>query len=220
MNLQTESKQPVTEKQVIPTPPGFWKDAKGSFTHESLIKPIEKERDQLVRELFKSATELSKHLAEFKKRAFGDIEAFVALSLEQYGVDIGGKKGNVTLYSYDGQYKVVRAIQDSVKFDERILAAKELILQCGSEWTETAGPEAKVILNHAFRQDRNGNLKVSDVLDLRKLRIKDPRWLAAMEAITESLHVVSSKSYVRVYERIGETDMWRQIPLDLAAVYL
>ena len=207
-------------KAVIPTPPGYWADAKGKLTHESLIQPIDKERDRLVKELFDCAQELSKTLAEFKKRAFGDIAAFVSLSLEQYKVDVGGKKGNVTLYSFDGKYKITRAIQDSMKFDERILAAKELIYQCVTEWTNGARPEAKAIIDHAFKTDNDGNLSVSRILSLRKLDIKDERWVSAMDAIGESLQVVSSKSYVRVYERVGETDMYSQVPLDLAAVHL
>lgn len=225
-NLTTSEKQAAvaepeaSAKPAIPTPEGYWKDAKGKLTHESLIRPIDVERDKLVKELFNRSLAVSACLAEFKKRAFGDIQAFVALSLEQYKVDIGGKKGNVTLYSYDGQYKVIRAIQDSVKFDERILAARELIYQCVTEWTEGARPEAKAIIDHAFKTDNEGNLSVSRILSLRKLDIKDPRWVQSMDAISESLQVVSSKAYVRVYERIGETDMYRQIPLDLAAVSL
>jgi hypothetical protein len=207
-------------KAAIPTPPGYWVDAKGKLTHESLIRDMDKERDRLVKELFSRAQEVSNILAEFKKQAFGDIEAFVALSLEQYKVDVGGKKGNVTLYSYDGKFKIIRAIQDSMKFDERILAAKELIYQCVTDWTVGARPEAKAIIDHAFKTDNDGNLSVSRILSLRKLDIKDPRWVSAMDAIGESLQVVSSKSYVRVYERIGETDMYRQVPLDLAAVHL
>lgn len=207
-------------KTVLPTPPGYWADAKGKLTHESLVQPIDKERDRLVKELFERAQELNKTLAEFKKRAFGDIAAFVSLSLEQYKVDVGGKKGNVTLYSFDGKYKIIRAISDSMKFDERILAAKELIYQCVTDWTEGARPEAKAIIDHAFKTDNDGNLSVSRILSLRKLDIKDERWVCAMDAIGESLQIVSSKSYVRVYERIGETDMYRQVPLDLAAVNL
>jgi hypothetical protein len=208
------------KKLAITIPAGFWADAKGKLMHETLVRDIDKERDRLVKELFKQAVELSQTLAEFKKRAFGDIAAFVALSLEQYQVDVGGKKGNVTLYSYDGKYKIIRAIQDSMKFDERILAAKELIYQCVTEWTEGARPEAKAIIDHAFKTDNDGNLSVSRILSLRKLDIKDERWVLAMDAIGESLQVVSSKSYVRVYERIGESDMYRQVPLDLAAVSL
>jgi len=204
----------------IPIPAGFWADAKGKLTHETLVRDIDKERDRLVKELFNQAVGVNQTLAEFKERAFGDIAAFISLSLEQYQVDVGGKKGNVTLYSYNGQYKIMRAIQDSMKFDERILAAKELIYQCVTEWTEGARPEAKAIIDHAFKTDNDGNLSVSRILSLRKLDIKDERWVSAMDAIGKSLQVVSSKSYVRVYERIGDTDNYRQIPLDLAAVYL
>lgn len=206
--------------QPIPVPEGYWADSKGKLTHESVVRPIDKERDRLVKELFTQAVSVSAVLAEFKNRAFGDIAAFVSLSLEQYKVDVGGKKGNVTLYSYNGQYKIMRAIQDSMKFDERILAAKELIYQCVTEWTEGARPEAKAIIDHAFKTDNDGNLSVARILSLRKLDITDPRWVSAMDAIGESLQVVSSKSYIRVYERVGDTDNYRQIPLDLAAVHL
>jgi hypothetical protein len=56
------------------------------------------------------------------------------------------------------------------------------------------------------------------VLGLRRLDIKDARWLKAMAAISEAVQVVGSKSYIRVYERIGDTDQYRAIPLDIAAV--
>ena len=41
-----------------------------------------------------------------------------------------------------------------------------------------------------------------------------------MTAIGEAIQVVGSKAYVRVYKRIGDTDQYQQIPLDLAAVSL
>ncbi len=63
-------------------------------------------------------------LRDFKALVFGDIAAFVQLSAEQYEVNIGGAKGNLTLFSFDGKYKVVRQCQDSIRFDERLQAAK------------------------------------------------------------------------------------------------
>ena len=48
--------------------------------------------------------------------------------------------------------------------------------------------------------------------------IKDPRWLNAMQAISESVQVVNSKAYVRVYERIGDSDQYQPISLDVAGV--
>jgi len=201
-------------------PEGYWKDARGALVPESLIKPIDKQRDQLVREIVKAAQQLSQLMTEFKGRTFGDIEAFVDLSLQEYDTKLGGKKGNVSLTTFDGQYKVMRANADNINFDERIQAAKELIDECVEEWSADARPEIKVIIDHAFAVDKQGKISIGRVLNLRRLDIKDPRWLKAMDAISDSLQVVGCTSYIRVYERIGETEQYRQITLDMAALQL
>lgn len=201
-------------------PDGYWENTVGSLVPEHLIREIDKQRDQLVKELVAKAIEINQIMSTFKQTAFADIQAFVQLSAEQYDVNIGGKKGNVTLYTYDGRYKIQRSVADTMSFDERIQAAKALILECGQDWTSESKPEAKVVIDHAFAVDKNGNLSVSRILDLRRLDIKDPRWIKAMQAIGESLQVIGSKAYVRVYERVGDSDQYKPIPLDLAAVSL
>jgi hypothetical protein len=199
-------------------PAGYWPDAKGSLIPESMIRPIDRERDRLVKELVAKAAELNAAMANFKAAAFGDIQAFIDLSLEQYDTSMGGKKGNVTLYSFDGRLKIQRAIQEHISFDERLQAAKALIDECLKDWTAQAAPELKAIVNGAFDTDKQGNISTGRVLGLRRLDIKDVRWLKAMAAISEAVQVVGSKSYIRVYERIGDTDQYRAIPLDIAAV--
>lgn len=203
-----------------PIPEGYWKDARGALVPESMIKPIDRQRDQLVREIVEQAKKLSKLMTEFKGSVFGDIEAFVDLSLQEYGTKLGGKKGNVTLATFDGQYKILRANADNINFDERIQAAKELIDECVAEWTTDARPEIKAIIDNAFAVDKQGKISIGRVLNLRRLDIKDQRWLKAMDAISDSLQVVGSTSYIRIYERVGETEQYRQIPLDIAAVLL
>ncbi|EJU6305507.1 DUF3164 family protein, partial [Salmonella enterica] len=56
------------------------------------------------------------------------------------------------------------------------------------------------------------------VLALRRLDITDERWLKAMDAIGEAVQVVGSRSYIRVYERVGDSDQYRPIALDIAGV--
>jgi len=157
-------------------------------------------------------------LAAFKRRVFDDIAAFVDLSAEQYGVHRGGVKGNVHLLSFDGRYKVTRAVAESVVFDERLQAAKTLIDACLNEWTQGARPELKALVSDAFRVDQAGNIRVQEVMGLRRLKIEDERWQRAMGAIADAVQVVGSKCYFRVYERIGDTASYRQIPLDVSAV--
>ncbi|WP_257835314.1 DUF3164 family protein [Burkholderia glumae] len=135
---------------------------------------------------------------------------------EQYGTKLGGRKGNVTLYSFDGRYRIQRAIQDRIAFDERLQAAKAMIDECLRDWTSDARPEIQAIVTQAFATDKEGQINTGRVLALRRLDITDPRWLEAMRAIGEALQVIGSKSYVRVYERVGDTDQYVQIPLDIA----
>ncbi|OHX21218.1 DUF3164 family protein [Chromobacterium sphagni] len=205
----------MNEKQAQ-APDGYWKDAKGHLVPESLIKPIDRERDNLVRALVKDAQELSEVLGRFKARAFGDIAAFVDLSTEQYGAALGGKKGNLTLYSFDGKYKINRASQDKIGFDERLQAARAKIDECLADWTAGARPELQVIVNEAFATDKQGQINTGRVLALRRYDIQDERWKEAMTAIGEAVQVVASRSYIRVYERVGDTDQYRPIPLDIA----
>ncbi|HBD3577559.1 TPA: DUF3164 family protein, partial [Escherichia coli] len=63
-----------------------------------------------------------------------------------------------------------------------------------------------------------GNINTGRVLALRRLEIEDERWNNAMTLIGEAVQVIGSKSYIRVYERVGDSDEYRAIPLDIAGV--
>lgn len=194
----------------------YWRDAKGNLTPAELVKEIDKARDALVHEWVERGRDLSKAISHFKEGIFGDVQAFIELSAEKYGAKVGGNKGNVTLFSYDGKYKIQRAINESLQFDERIQAAKVLIDECLNEWSEGSRPELKALIERAFNVDKEGNLNTSRILGLRRVEIQDERWQNAMQAISESVQVVSSKAYVRLYERVGETDQYVPIALDVA----
>ncbi|MBA6098923.1 DUF3164 family protein, partial [Pseudomonas juntendi] len=122
--------------------------------------------------------------------------------------------------SFDGQYKVVLAAQDNIRFDERLQAARALIDECLTEWTQDARSEVRAIVNEAFRADKQGEISTGRVLALRRMEIKDARWQRAMEAIGDAVQVVGSKSYIRVYQRVGESEQYVPIPLDIASASL
>lgn len=206
----------TAQQQTIPA--GYRCDGQGRLVPESLIKPIDIERDRLVRHLVDRANELNGELRDFKEVAFGDIKAFIEMSFEEYGARVGGKKGNVSLLSFDGRYKIQLAVQESIVLDERLQAARALIDECLRDWTEGARPEVVTLVNDAFRTDTRGEIRTARVLALRRLEIVDERWQRAMKAIGEACQVVGSKEYIRVYERVGESDQYKQISLDIAGV--
>ncbi|MDP3223691.1 MAG: DUF3164 family protein [Rubrivivax sp.] len=197
-------------------PDGYRMDAQGRLVPIDMVKPIDLTRDELVVELIEKAKKLSLVITQFKADVFSQADGFVALSAAQYGASLGGKKGNVTLHSFDGRYKVLLATAENITFDERLQAAKALIDECINEWSESSRPEIKVLVGQAFQTDREGKLNPGRILGLRRLEIEDKRWKRAMQAIGESTQVVGSKRYVRFYERIGDSDEYRAISLDIA----
>lgn len=190
-------------------------NAQGHIVPIDKVKPIDLARDDLVKEIVAKARDTSKTLSAFKDATFADIAAFVQLSAEQYGAKLGGNKGNVTLMSYDGRYKIVRAIQERMAFDERLQAAKSLVDECIADWSQGSSAEIRVLITRAFDVDKDGNVDVGRILALRRVEITDERWQRAMTALSEAVFVVGSKSYIRVYERDDKGE-YKSIPLDVA----
>jgi len=56
------------------------------------------------------------------------------------------------------------------------------------------------------------------VLALRRLKIDDENWGKAMTLIADAMKVVSSKSYLRFYERDDVSGEYLPIQLDIAGV--
>jgi len=208
------------EQTQPPVPKGYWADAKGSLTPESRIADVDKARDKLVKQLCAKAKEHSGILADMKAQASADIDAFIAACAEQYDVKLRGAagKGNLSLTTYDGKFKVLRAVSDNVAFDERLQIAKNLIDGCIHVWAKGANKNLQAIVNQAFDTDKEGKVNVGRVLALRRLKVDDENWGKAMTLIADAMKVVSSKSYLRFYERDDVSGEYLPIQLDIAGV--
>lgn len=198
-------------------PEGFWQAADGTLVPDAKVKDIDKLRHSVVMELCEQAEAKAKELAQLKAKIMADVTAFAQTAAEQYGVHIGGKKGNITLTSFDGRYKVVRQVQESIVFGVELQAAKALIDECVHEWSAGANDNIKALVQHAFQTDKEGKINTGRVLGLRRLDIRDAKWLSAMQAISDSVQVAGSKPYVRIYKR-NANDAYVPVPLDIAAV--
>lgn len=200
----------------LSTTPGYWTDAHGNLVPEAKVKQIDQLRNQVVYDLCRMAEVESLALRTFKLSAMSEVAAFVSISLDQYGVKTGGDKGNITLLSYDGRYKLVRQMQDKITFGEQLMAAKALIDECVHEWARDANDNIKVMVNHAFQTDKEGKINTGRVLSLRRLDIKDDKWAQAMQAIADSMQTASTKPYIRFYKRNDTTLDYLPISLDVA----
>jgi acyl transferase domain-containing protein len=198
-------------------PSDYKEDSQGRLVPIATITAVDLERDDLVISLVRRAIEVREILRAFRAQAFADIQAFAELSAEKYGAKIGGVKGNITLVSFDGRYKIQRAMSEQLVFDERLQAAKKLIDECLQEWSKDAGKELRALVSDAFQVDKEGAVNTGRVLSLRRMNFDHPKWTAAMSAIADSLRVAASRTYLRLYER-ADSGQYLPISLDLANV--
>lgn len=191
-------------------------DARGAWVPLSLIKPQDKLQDELVRKIMGYGIALSDQVARFKAHTFNDLGDFDALLDQQYDAKVGGPKGNKTLMTYDGLYKVQVAVADYIDFGPELQTAKNLIDECMNEWAAGARDELRAIVTRAFNTDKPGKINRSEIFMLLRLEITDPRWQNAMQAIRDAMRVVGSKSYVRLYRRASQEAAWEPVSIDLA----
>ena len=196
---------------------GYWQDAQGNLVPESKVKDIDKLRHDVVTKLCQMAEAESAVLTQFRVDSMAEVATFVSISMEQYGVKSGGEKGNVTLSSFDGKYRIERQMQDRITFGEQLMAAKALIDECVHEWATGANDNIKALVNHAFQTDKEGKINTGRVLGLRRLAIRDDKWQSAMQAIQDSMQTASTKPYIRFYKR-AESGAYLPITLNVAGV--
>ena len=200
----------------VKIPKGYMADSKGALVPKKSIKPIHLEEDALVKELAAEAEKLSEQLADFRSRAFAKIADFRKGVAERYDVERGGKKGNVTLSTFDGSLQLQVAVGDNISFGPELEAAKGLIDNCVLRWSKGSRTEIKTLVQHAFQTNKEGKIDTGAVLGLRRLEIEDEEWQRAMGAISDAVRVTSSKTYFRAYRRDGDTETKSAIPLDIA----
>lgn len=192
-------------------------DAKGRLVPVATIRDTDKLEDQTVRKIAAYALPLSAEVARFREHTFDDVDALLAILDEKYQVKKGGQKGNVTLTSFDGLLKVSVQIGENISFGPELQAAKSLVDECLKDWTDGARVELRSLVDRAFQVDKEGKINRGELLSLRRMEFEDDRWKRAMQAITDSIRVIGTKRYARVYRRDSFDAAWMPIVIDVAA---
>lgn len=194
----------------------YMRDGKGALVPVSLIKPQHLLEDELVRKVMGYAIALSAQVARFKEHTFDDLGQFEALLAQQYGATLGGAKGNKTLTSHDGLFKITVQVADNIVFGSELQIAKSLVDECLNEWSQGSRDEIRAIVQRAFNTDKAGQINRSEIFMLLRLEITDPRWQSAMQAIRDAMRVEGSKTYVRCHRRESIDGAWIPVTIDLA----
>ncbi|MBB1420078.1 DUF3164 family protein [Pseudoalteromonas sp. SG44-1] len=198
-------------------PDGYLKDGKGNLVAIANIKQTDLIKDEFVKKAIDKAVEMQEALAEFKQSLMAEADDFIELLAQEHGVNLGGKKGNVTLRTFDSQLKVTLQTQERIELGPELALAKQLIDQCLDEWTEGGNQNIKAIVSKTFNTDKQGSLNPQRILALRKLEISDDsgKWTKAMNIIAESVGVVDSCRFIRFYKQ-DDKGIEQAISLDIA----
>lgn len=215
MNMQTPPAA-IPDGKIIIDGTEYMRDGKGALVPVALIKPQHLLEDELVRKVMGYAIALSAQVARFKEHTFDDLGQFEALLAQQYDAKLGGAKGNKTLTSHDGLFKITVQVADNIVFGSELQIAKSLVDECLNEWSQGSRDEIRAIVQRAFNTDKAGQINRSEIFMLLRLDITDERWQRAMQAIRDAMRVEGSKTYVRCHRRTDIDGAWIPVTIDLA----
>lgn len=198
-------------------PEGYMKDGKGNLVAIANIKQTDLIKDEFVKQAVALAEKQQKELAEFKRLQMEQADNFMELLAQEYDVNLGGKKGNVTLRSFDNKLAVKIQAQERIELGPELQLAKELIDKCLDEWTEGGNQNIRAIVNKVFATDKQGTLNPQRILSLRRLEIADDtgKWQQAMDILAESVTSIDSCRFIRFYKQDGHGND-NAVSLDIA----
>lgn len=195
----------------------YLRDAKGNLVPLAAVKATDLLMDEAVRGILTAARQMSAAIAAFKAQSFEQVAALQGLLAQEYDAQLGGKKGNITLLTFDGCEKVQVAVADVIEFGPELQAAKALIDECLAEWAADSRVELQSLVNRVFAVDKEGQINRAELFMLLRVEIVDERWKRAMEAIRDSIRVVGARTYMRFYERPSPDGAWRGVTIDMAS---
>jgi len=204
-----DGKVEVHGKTYMPT-------AKGGLMPIEMVKPLDLLKDGVVRKVMGYAIALSQQVSRFLGHTFRDIGSLEALMAQEYGAKLGGAKGNITLYTYDGLFKIEVRVQDHLDFGPEVQIAKALFDECLVEWSADSRAEIRSLVTDAFRTDKAGQISRSGIFTLLRTESDDPRWNEALRALRDAMIVIGSKTYVRMWMRPTCDARWSSVTIDLA----
>lgn len=172
-------------------------------------------RDDCVTEIVQKALAINEILKAFKTESFNGIETVYKM-LQEHSQRHANGKGNVTLDTSDGKFRIVFKRSDNTRFDERASQAEAHILDfIANRWGNKDDADSKFIKRMLER--KNGKLDKNRVLDMISMKdnYQDEHWQKGIELLQESIVPDSTKFYAEYYYRSDEAE-WLPIVLNFA----
>jgi len=156
---------------------------------------------QTVGGVFERLKETAKSLQESKQNVYRDFEKVLELKAEVYGVKEAQQSHTFT--SEDGRESITIGFRTIDCYDDTMHSGVAKIKQyIASLAVDEASGKLVEVINNLLRMDKNGNLKPSRVLELKKLstKIDNKDFAEGLEIIEQSYKPKASATFVSAWE--------------------
>jgi hypothetical protein len=189
-------------------------DSNGDKVPLKYVCAYDKARDRVTRRI----------LARFEK-ARAALEAVVADSIKDLDElaklkESLGEKGNFSARSFDGLIQVSIRQQYKIRLDERVIRARELMLDyVGSILDRVDGVDVsalRLLVMEAFKANSQGFLSTGRVLSLMRMEVNSDKWREAKMILQDALKPEKGKQYLQCEKRNSTQEDFHAIRLDIA----
>ena len=195
----------------------YMKDINGDEVNVKYVNAYDKARDRVSRRILKRFVEERKRMEALLKDSLADLDSLMKLK------DSLGDRGNFQTQSFDGLIQVEVRQQYNVYLDERVIKARELMIDYVNHVLEKVnGVDVTVLrrlVDSAFRANSRGFLPVSKIHELKRMVVNDPRWQEAIKILEEAMKPVKGKRYLNCATRRSTQGDFQTIRLDLATCW-
>jgi len=188
----------------------LWVDPEGIEVPVKYIKPEDQKRDEMVTGVFQIIEKLEKDIEKARENTQKLVNEYLEATAANYGEKW---QGNAELRDFSHEYKIEIQNSKRIAFDEKLQIAKTKIDECVKKWSQNTSGKIKLIIDKAFRTDKQGKIDTKLVLGLRDIEIDDDEWKEAMELIANSVTITGSKQYIRFYRK-KEDGTFESVKLD------
>lgn len=193
----------------------YWVDAEGSMKKEEAISKADKQKEEIIDDIFAGVFLARDRLSEFKKHITEALDEYIEKAAKKAKVE--GWKGNYQLVNYDMTRRVVVKRAEVLNFNEKLQFAKAKFDEWVIKKTENGDADLAEIVQKAFEVDKAGGINKSFLFKLLRYSIRDPEFKKAQDLLKESVETCGTKTYIQ-FQVKNEQNAWDTITLDFASL--
>jgi hypothetical protein len=197
---------------------GSWINRNGKPVPERNIPKHIKRRDKTVTQIMGIVSKLQARMIADKAKTRKLIEQYCKYVANVSDNSDLTPEGNIQLSDYANLNQVSLYTNQLIGFDERLNIAKGLINKCITKWSKGTNANLRVIVDNAFKMDKQGNLNRALILQLFQIEIQDKNWKKAIALIKDSIYTKETKQYLKIAKRNSTEDKFQGVTLDMSTL--